>query len=137
MKSADDQPSWVTDTISKIVVHPMVHLWLILIKLDELAEQDWGDTADWFRNSDKKHVTTEFNISAVVQSPSEDDAHSSGPLTVGEPMETVDIIPRKSQMLQLTSQPGNWHMRLGSRKPQIQRLILLLQPDAMANLSLS
>ena len=64
-----------------------------------------------------------------------DDAAVSVPMTFSEPLETLDSIPRKSQMLKVTARPGSSHMRLGSQKPQTHEQVQCLPPDPMPDQS--
>jgi len=133
--SEDDGPSWVRGIISKMAEYWMKHLWPKQIMLDELTLPDWGDAADYLHERDKKYGMTELKVPMVFQQQTEDNAAPSGLRTVGESMETLDSIPGKLQMPQLTSPPGSCHMRLGYRKPQTHKVISSLLPDATANVS--
>jgi len=121
--SEDDQPGWIMGTISKTVQYCMEHFRQKQMKLHELTQRGWGDAADNFRDSDIRGVTNKFKVPAVVQPQTADDAVSSVPTTFGEPMGTLDSVPGKVQMPQLTSRPGSSHMRLGSQKPQTKECI--------------
>jgi len=133
--SEDDEPRWVMGTISEMVQYRMVRFRQNQMKLDEMTQPGWGDTAVYFRDRDKKYGATEMKILAVVQPQTADDAASSVPTTFSEPLETVDSIPRKLQMPQVTSQPGSSHMRLGSQKLQTHKRIPSLPPAAMPDWS--
>jgi len=98
---------------------------------DELTQQGWGDAADYFRERNEKYATTELKVPAVIQPHTAEDAASSVPTTFGEPMETLDSVPRKLQMPQVTSRPRSSHMRLGSLKPQTHECIPSLAPALM------
>jgi len=50
--SKDDEPGWVMGTISKPVQHRMEHVRHMQIKLDELTQPGWGDTAVYFSERD-------------------------------------------------------------------------------------
>jgi len=102
---------------------------------DELTPPGWGDAADYFCERDKKYGTTELNVLLVILRQTEDDAASSAPTTFGQPMETLDGIPAKSQILQVTSHLRSSHGRLGSREPQTDNFIPSLPPDAPPVLS--
>jgi len=58
----------------------------------------WGDAADYFSERHTTYSNTESNIPAVVQQQMADNAVSSAPMTLGEPMEILDSTPGKSQM---------------------------------------
>jgi hypothetical protein len=47
--SDDDEPGWVMGTISKAVQHYMDCIQPKHIKLDELTQPGWGDTANYLR----------------------------------------------------------------------------------------
>ena len=111
--SDDDEPGWVMGTISNTVQRRMERFRRKQIKLDKLTQPSWGDMANYFRETDKKYRTTELKVPAVVQSQREEDATCFAPTTFGEPMETLDSIPGKSQMPQVTSRPGSSQWRLG------------------------
>jgi len=83
------------------------------MKLDELTQPGWENAANYFCESDTKYGTTEWKVPAVIQPQMADDAASSAPRAFGEPMETLDSVPGKVQMLQVTSRPGSHHIRLG------------------------
>jgi len=133
--SEDDEPWWVLVTISNTVQYRMEHFRQKQMKLEELTQPGWGDAADYFRERDKKYGTTELNVPAVVQPQTADDAASSVPMTFSEPLETLDSVPRKLQMPQVTSWPGSSHMRLGSQKSQTHECTPSLPPAPMPNQS--
>jgi len=56
--SEDDEPGWVMGTISKTVQHRMESFRQKQIRLDQLTQPGWGDTADYFRERDMKYGTT-------------------------------------------------------------------------------
>jgi len=76
-----------------------------------------------------EYGTTALNVPAVVKPHTDNDAANPGPTTFGELMESLDIIPRISQMPPGTSQPGSSHMRLGSGRLQSNKRIVSLPPD--------
>jgi len=63
--------------------------------------------ADHFRASDMKYGMLELNIPAAVQGERESTATTPLLSMCREIMQTLDIVPRKSQMPQGTSFPGN------------------------------
>jgi len=126
--SEDDNPGWVMGTISQTVQHPMERFRQKQMKLDQLMQPGCGDAADYFRERHKKYETTELKFTAVVQSQREEDATCSVPMTFREPMETLDSIPGKSQMPQVTSRPVSSQMRLGLQTPQTHKGIPSLPP---------
>jgi len=133
--SEGDEPGWVMGTISKRVQRRMEWLWQKQMMVDELMQPAWGDSADYFCQRDKMLGTTKVQVPAVVQLQTEADGASSATTTFRDPMETLDSIRRKSEMWQVTSRPGSSHMSLGSKKPQTQKQILSLPPDATPNMS--
>ena len=105
------------------------------MKQDELTQPAWGDTADNIHEGETKYGTTNFKIPTVVQLQTADNAASSGALTFGESMETLNSIPGKSQILRLTSHLGSSRMRLASEKPQTRKYTSSLPPDVVADSS--
>jgi len=103
------------------------------MKLAELSQPGRGDAADYFGETEKNYGTTKLKVAAVVLPQMADDAAPSESTTVGKPMETLDSIPGKWQLLQLTFRPGSSHMRLGSGIPQIHKCIKSLLSDAAAD----
>jgi hypothetical protein len=63
--SEDDEPGWVMDKISKTVQHRMESFWQKQMRLDELTQPGWGDTADSFRERDMKYGMTKLKVPAV------------------------------------------------------------------------
>jgi len=109
----------------------MERFWQKQMKLDKLTQQGWGDAANYFRERDTKYGTTELNVPAVVQLQTADDAASSVPTPFSEPLETLDSVPGKLQMPQVTSRPGSCHMKLRAQKPQTHERILSVPPAPM------
>jgi len=129
--SEDDEPGWVMGTISKMVHYHMECFRRKQMKLDELTQCGWGDAADYLRKRDKKYWMTEWKVPAVAQPQTADDAASSAPTTFGEPMETLDSVPRKLQMLQVTSRQESSYIRLGAWKSRTLEPIPSLPPTSM------
>jgi len=115
--SEDDEHGWVMGTMSKTVQHRTERCRQKQMKLDELMQLVRGDTADYFRERDKKFWKIALKVPAIVQPQTADDAASSEPTTFSEPLETLDSVPGEWQMPQATSRPGSSHVRLGSWKP--------------------
>jgi hypothetical protein len=126
--SEDDEPGMVMGTITKMVQQRMESFRQKQMKLDELTQPGWEDAADYFRERDKKYGTAELRLPVVVQPQTDDDASAPPPITFGEHMERLEIVPGISQMLQGTSRPGSSHIRLGSVKPQSNTSISGLEP---------
>jgi len=128
--SEDDEPGWVTGTITKTVQQRMERFWQKQMKLDELTQPGWEDAANYFRERDKKYGTTKLRVLAVVQPQTNDDARAPPPATFGELMESLDIVPGISQRPEGISQPGSSHIRLGSVKPHSKSSIPSGEPAA-------
>jgi len=128
--SEDDKPGWVMGTITKTVQQRMERFRQKQMKLDELTQLGWEDAADYFRERDMKYGTTELRVPAVVEPQTMDDAAATPPATFGELMESLDIVPGRSQRPRGTSRPGSSHIRLGSVKPKSQSSIPSDEPAA-------
>jgi len=74
--------------------------------------------------------TAELKVPAVVTPRIDTTAASASPTTAGEHMQTLDIVRGQLEMLAVTSQPGSSQMRLRSEKPQSNKFIPVLAPDA-------
>jgi len=96
--SEDDEPGWVMGTISQTVQYRMERFRQKQMKHSEVTQPCWGDTADCFRESDKKYGMTEWNVPAVIQPQTADESASTAPTAFGEGMETLDGVPGKLQM---------------------------------------
>jgi len=79
--------------------------------------------------------TTELEVPAVIQPHTADDAGSYVARTLSEPLETLDSVPGKLQMPQVTSPPGSSHMRLGWQKLQTNECIPSLPPTPLPDWS--
>jgi hypothetical protein len=108
----------------------METFWQKQMKINELTQPGWQDAADYFCEQDKKYGTSEFRVKVVIQPQTNDDALAPPPTTIGELMETLDIIPGISQKPQGTSRPGSSHIRQGSVKPQSKSSIPSGEPAA-------
>jgi len=73
--------------------------------------------------------------SGCLQPQTAHDAASSAQTTFVEPIETIDSVPGKWQMPQVTSRPGSSYIRLGLGKPQRLKPIPYLQPSPMPDSS--
>jgi hypothetical protein len=56
-KLSDDEPGWVMDTISRKVPHRMESFRQKQMRLDELTQSGWADTANYFHDRDMKYGT--------------------------------------------------------------------------------
>jgi len=128
--SDDDEPGWVMGTISKTVQHHMESFRQKQMGFDELTQPGWGDAANCIRERDMKYGNAELNVLAVVTPQIETTAASASLTTVGEHMQTLDIVRGQLEMPTVTSRPGSSQMRLGSEKPQSNTFISVLSPDA-------
>jgi len=115
--SDDDEPGWVMGTITTAVQHRMESFWQKQMRLDELTQPGWGDAANYFCERDMRYGTAELKVPAVVKPQIDTTTAIPSPVTVGEHMQTPEIIHRQSEMPAVTSRPGSSQMRLGSEKP--------------------
>jgi hypothetical protein len=126
--SEDDEPGWVMGRISKTVQHRTKRFRQKQMKLDELTQPGWGNATDYFCERDKKYVAAELRVPAVVKPQTDHDVAAPALTTFGELMESLDILPGRSQMRHVTSRPGSSHMRLGAGKPKSDTSIPGLAP---------
>jgi len=77
------------------------------MRLDELTQPGWGDAANYFRERDMRYGTAELKVPVVVKPQIEKTAATPSPITVGEHMQTPEIIRGQSQMPAVTSRPGS------------------------------
>jgi len=133
--SEDDKPGLVMGTISKTVPHRMEQFQQKQMMLDDLTQPCQGEAADYFREKDKKYGTTELKVPAWVQPHTADDAASSVRTVFSEPLETLDSVPGKLRMPQVTSRPGRSHLRIASRKLPMHECISSLLPASMPDWS--
>jgi len=80
--SENDEPSWVSGTISKRVLHHMKRFRQKQMKLDELTQPGCGDAASNFRERDTKYGTTELRVPAVVKPQTGDGAAAQVRITL-------------------------------------------------------
>jgi len=125
---------WVKGTISKTVHQRMDSFRQKQMNLDELMQLGWGDAAYYFGERKKRYSLAKCKVPAVVPLHARDDAAASALTTFGEPMETLDKVPRKLQMPQRNSRAESSHMRLGSRKLQSHQQIMLRLAGAAPHL---
>jgi hypothetical protein len=126
--SDDDEPGWVMGTINKTVQHHMESFQQKQMRLDELTQPGWGDAANYFRERDMRYGTAELMVPAVVKPQTDSTTATPPPITVGEHMQTPEIVRGKPEMPPVTSRPGRSQMRLGSEKPQSHIFIPVLSP---------
>jgi hypothetical protein len=70
---------------------------------DEGTQLGWGDTANYFQESDEMYDTSNVSVPSVVRHHTDDDAAAPAPTTFGDIMECPDIVSGISQMPQGTS----------------------------------
>jgi len=83
-----------------------------------------------------QYGTAELKVPAVVKPQTDTTAATASPTTVGEHMQTPDIVQGQLQMPAVTSQPGIGQLRLGLEKPQCKKFIPVLSPDMAPDLTL-
>ena len=133
--SEDDKPGWVIHTISAKIQQRIERFWQKQIKLDELPQPEWENTADYYHEGDEKYSTSELMVLAVIEPQMEDDTATRLPTTSGELMQCLHIVTGISEMLLGASLPGSIHIRLGLVKPQLNMGITGLEPAAEPDLS--
>jgi len=133
--SEDEHPGWVMGTISKTVQHRTDSFRKKHMRLDELTQPGWGETADDFCERDMMYGTAALRVPAVVKPQTDTTAATPSPTICGELMQVLDIIPGQSQMPQVTSRQESSQMRLGSEQPQAHNHVVSLMPDALPDSS--
>ena len=98
------------------------------MRLDELTQWGWGTAAKNFRERDMRYGTAELMVQAVVKPQIDLTTATPSPITVGEHMQTPEIVGGQSEMPAVTSRPASSQMRLGSEKPQSDKVIPVLSP---------
>jgi len=131
--SKDDEPGWVMGTISTMVQQCMERCWQKQMKLDEMAQQGWGDTAYYICGTDMNYGTAKLRVPVVVKLQTDDVAAAPALTTFGELVEYLDIVPGISQILQGTFPQGSIQMRPGSGKARSDKGIAYLAPDMDPN----
>ena len=126
--SDDDEPGWVMGTISKTEQHRIQSFRQMQMRLDELMQLGWRDTANQFCERDMKFGTAELMVPAVVKPQIDSTAARTPLMRFGQHMQTLDIVRGQWQMPAVTSQPGSSQMRLGSEKPQLHIFLPVLSP---------
>jgi hypothetical protein len=90
-------------TISKTVQHRIDSFRQKQMMLGELTKPGWGNVADYFCERDMTSGLTELKVRAVVQPETTRYVATPSPTAFGEHMYAVNIVPRQSQMPQVTS----------------------------------
>jgi hypothetical protein len=120
-------------TISRKVQHRMEGFPEKEMRLDELTQPGWGDAANYFGERDMKSETAELQVAEDVNQQIDRIVATPSPITIGEHMQTLEVVSGKSLMPAVTSRPGSSHMKLGSEKPQSHQFIPLFSPVAEHN----
>jgi len=103
--SEDDEPGWVMGTITNTVQQHMERFRQKRMKVDESTPPGWEDAADHFCESNEKLGASALRVPAVVQAQTDDHATAPAPITIGELMVCLHILPGISGMQQGTSPP--------------------------------
>jgi len=127
--SEEDECSKVLGTFSKMVQQCMERFRQKQMMLDKLTQLGSGDSADYFSDSHMKYGLTKWMVLPVVKPPTDEVAATPAPITYGELMKSLGIIPRISHIPQGTSWPGSSQMSLGSAKPESNKRTVSLPPD--------
>jgi len=128
--SEDDQPGWVMGIITKTLPRAMDRVRKMQIKLDDLTQLGWEDSADYICQEDTKYGTSCLRVPEVVQPPTDDEVAAPAATPFGVLMECLDIVCALSQLPQGISREGCNDMRPGSQKPQSNMTILDLASAA-------
>jgi hypothetical protein len=127
-------PAWERGTIHKTVQHRMESSRQEQMRLDEVTQPEWGDAANYFRESDMKYGTAELKVLAVLQHQIDTTAATPSLTTFGQHMQTVEIVSGQSHMPAVTSRPGCSQPRLGLDKPESHTFTLVFSPNAEPDL---
>jgi len=87
--------SWMIHTISKMVQYRVGGFRQQQLRLDELTQPRWRDEDDYFIESDIKYGMVELKVPAAVKDHTDMTVATPSPTISGEPMGTLDIVPRK------------------------------------------
>ena len=131
----DDEPGWVMSTVSNTLQHRMESFRQKQKRIDELTQPGCRDPPHYFLERDMKYGTKRLKDPAVVEPLTDTTAATLSPTTFEEHMLVPDIVPRKSQMPQVTSHQGCSQIRLHSEKPQADNHIVFLIPDMVPGTS--
>ena len=93
-----------------------------------MTQPGWGDAANYFHERDMRYGTGKLKVPAVGKPQIDTTAATPSLITVGEHMQTPEIVRGQSEMPAVTSRPGSSQMRLGSEKPQSHKFISVLSP---------
>jgi hypothetical protein len=132
--SMDEEPGWVMETMSERILHRMENSRQEQMRLDELTQPGWGDLDNYFRGGDMAYRTFELTVPAVGKPPRDSTAPTPSPTTIGEHMQALHIVPRRSKMPPVMSPQGSSEMRLGLEQPQADNHIVPLMPAVVPDL---
>jgi hypothetical protein len=90
-------------TISNTLQHHMVSFWQQQRRLDILMQPGWGDAANYFEESDMKYATAEWNVPVFVKHSVNMTAATPSLTTLGEHMQTLEIVSRQWHIPAVTS----------------------------------
>jgi len=80
-------------TISKMVQHGMESSRQIQMRLDELRQPGWGDTASYISERDMMYVMAELKVPVFLTPQTDTIAATPSSTRFGEHMQTLDIVP--------------------------------------------
>ena len=132
--SDNDEPDWVMRTITKMVQQRMESFRQMQMSLDELTQPQCGDATNCIRERDMKYANVELKVLAVVKPQIDTTPATSSPTTVGEHMQTLQLMREQSEMPAVTSRPGCRQVREGSEKPQSHQFIPDISPGMATDL---
>jgi hypothetical protein len=101
--SDDDEPGWIMGTITKTVQHRRESFRQKQIRLDELTQPGWRDAANYFHERDMRYGTGKLKVPAVGKPQIDTTAATPSLITVGEHMQTPEIVRGQSEMPAVTS----------------------------------
>ena len=93
-----DEPGWIVGTTLNLAKQYAVRFCKKQMRLDNSMQMEWGDTADYFHESDKKYGTAELRVPAFDNPHTDTTAATSSPRSSAELMQILDIVPRISQI---------------------------------------
>jgi hypothetical protein len=82
------------------------------MRFGELTQPGWGDAANNFWGRDMKYGTAELKVPAVVMPQIDMTTATPSQTTVGEHMQTLDIVQGQTDMPAVTARPGSSQIRL-------------------------
>jgi hypothetical protein len=127
--SDDDEPGWVMGTITKVVPHRIESFRLKQMRFDELTQPGWGDAANYFYERDMRYGTAELQVPVVVKPQIDSTTATPSLITVGEHMQTPEIVRGQLEMPAVSSRPGRSQRRMGSDNPHSHKFRPVLSPS--------